>query len=312
MIDLFDCHCDTILRCYQKGARLGKNTGHNDLERTRKFGRYAQFFAAFGSPEDMPGRSLWEVFLEETELFFRELKENEHRVAFCRSGAEAQEAFAAGKCAAFLSAEGAELLDCDTAKLRRAHELGVRAVNLTWNHANALSGTNAEEKDRGLSPRGRDFVREMDRLGILVDVSHLSDPGFWDVMEISAGPVIASHSNSREVFFDARNLTDEQFTAIIGKNGVAGLNMYAGFLGETPDLDTVVAHLEHFLSLGGEKNVALGGDWDSCTRLPAGLTGIQDMDRLYERLLARNYEEDLVRGLFYFNLMRVVNEVCNT
>ena len=123
-------------------------------------------------------------------------------------------------------------------------------------------------------------------------------------------PFFASHSNSRAVFFDPRNLTDAQFTAIIEHHGVAGLNLYAGFLGEEADLDTVVAHLEHFLALGGEANVSLGGDWDGCETLPRGVSGIQDMDRLYERLLQRNYPEALVRALFYDNLMRVVSEVC--
>lgn len=286
-------------------------SGHLDLTRTRKYGRYAQFFAMFGSPEDMPGRSLWDVFQEEYGLFIRELEQNKEAVSLCRSGNEARAAFAAGKSAAFLSVEGADLLDCDLEKLCEAYRMGVRAVNITWNHANRLSGTNAEEPERGLSGEGRAFVREMNRLGMLVDVSHLSDPGFWDVMEETSGPVIATHSNSRAVFFDPRNLTDGQFTAIIKKRGVAGLNMYAGFLGETPTIDTVVAHLEHFLALGGEESVALGGDWDGCSRLPDGIAGIQDMDKLYETLLRRNYSEKLVRGVFYTNMMRVVSEVCS-
>lgn len=311
MIDLFDAHCDTILRCYLQGGGFRRSPGHLDLERTRKFGHYAQFFACFGEPEDMPGRALWDVFLEEVALFHREIEANADLAAFCRTAQDAERARGAGRSAAFLSAEGAELLDCDLDKLRRAHELGVRAVNITWNHPNALSGTNAEEPQRGLSEQGRAFVQEMERLGMLVDVSHLSDPGFWDVMETVRGPVIATHSNSRAVFFDPRNLTDAQFTAIIEHHGVTGLNMYAGFLGEDPDVDTVIAHLEHFLALGGEENVALGGDWDGCTRLPRGFTGIHDMDKLYEALLRRNYREDLVRGVFYTNLMRVVSEVCS-
>ena len=149
MIDLFDGHCDTILKCYLEGMSMCRSPGHLDLERTRKFGRYAQFFAAFGSPEDMPGRALWEVFLEEAALLQRELEANSDRVALCRTGAEAEAAFQAGKAAAFFSAEGAELLDCDLEKLRIAHKMGVRAVNLTWNHPNALSGTNAKEQDLG-------------------------------------------------------------------------------------------------------------------------------------------------------------------
>ena len=146
---------------------------------------------------------------------------------------------------------------------------------------------------------------------MLVDVSHLSDPGFWDVIETTARPVIATHSNARAVFPNPRNLTDEQFTAIINTNGVAGLNMYAGFLGDEPDLDTVRAHLEHFLALGGEDHVSMGGDWDGCTQLPQGIHGIQDMEKLYEHLLRYNYTESLLEKLFYSNLMRVVNEVCS-
>lgn len=310
-MDLFDGHCDTILKCYLEGGGLRRQTGHLDLERRRGKGRWAQFFATFGSPEDMPGRSLWEVFLEEYALFCSEMDANADLVSFCRTGAEAEAAFAAGKTAAFLSAEGAELLDCDLDKLRLAHRMGVRIVNITWNHPNALSGTNAEEQDRGLSEQGRAFVKTMGELGMLVDVSHLSDPGFWDVMEITDRPVVATHSNSRSVFPHPRNLTDEQFTAIINTNGVAGLNMYAGFLGDDPDLDTVVSHLEHFLALGGENNVSMGGDWDGITSMPRGMSGIQDMEKLYEHLLRRNYSEALLEKVFYSNLMRVVNEVCS-
>ena len=310
-MDLFDGHCDTILKCYLEGGGLRRQTGHLDLERRRGKGRWAQFFATFGSPEDMPDRSLWEVFLEEYALFRSEIDANADLVTFCRTGAEAEAAFAAGKTAAFLSAEGAELLDCDLEKLRMAHRMGVRIVNITWNHPNALSGTNAEEPDRGLSEQGRAFVKMMGELGMLVDVSHLSDPGFWDVMEITHRPVVATHSNSRAVFPHPRNLTDEQFTAIINTNGVAGLNMYAGFLGDDPDFDTVVSHLEHFLALGGENNVSMGGDWDGITSMPRGMNGIQDMEKLYEHLLRRNYSETLLEKVFYSNLMRVVNEVCS-
>lgn len=310
-MDLFDGHCDTILRCYLEGGGLRRQAGHLDLERRRGKGRWAQFFATFGSPEDMPGRSLWEVFLEEYALFRSEMDANADLVAFCRTGEEARAAFAAGKTAAFLSAEGAELLDCDPDKLRLAHRMGVRAVNITWNHPNALSGTNAEEPDRGLSEQGRAFVKTMGELGMLVDVSHLSDPGFWDVMEITDRPVVATHSNARAIFPHPRNLTDAQFTAIINTNGVAGLNMYAGFLGEDPDFDTVVSHLEHFLALGGENNVSMGGDWDGITQMPRGMSGIQDMEKLYEHLLRRNYSESLLEKVFYSNLMRVVNEVCS-
>ena len=314
-MDVFDGHCDTVLICHQFGGGFARNRYHVDLERAGRYRRYAQFFALFGQPEDFPGKDrrglpFREIFQREYGLFYREMEANAGVIAHCRTAAEAEAAFAAGKMAAFLSVEGAELLDCSTERLEEAHALGVRAVTLTWNHVNALSGTNAEDPDRGLTAQGRAFVGKAEKLGLLVDVSHLSDPGFWDVAELLSGPFWASHSNARGVFSHPRNLTDSQFTAIIDHNGVAGLNLYGEFLGRTPDLDTVIAHLEHWLELGGARNVSLGGDLDGCSRLPAGFTGVESWAGLYERLLERNYPQALVDDLFFNNLMRVVSEVC--
>ncbi|MDE6107455.1 MAG: dipeptidase, partial [Oscillospiraceae bacterium] len=228
----------------------------------------------------------------------------------CRTAEEIESAWADGKTAALLSIEGGELLDCDLDKLEEVYHWGVRAINLTWNYTNELSGTNVEDKEKGLTEQGRAFVVKMQRLGMLVDVSHLSDPGFWDVIDLAKKPIIATHSNSRAVCPHTRNLTDEQFKALIKNGGVAGLNMCDEFVGEAPTVDTLVAHVEHWFSLGGEHNVSLGGDWDGISGMPAGMHGVQDLDKLAERLLHMNYNEDKVRGIFYQNLMRVVKEVC--
>ena len=309
-ISVFDGHCDTILRCWETGQDLADNDGAVDLTRGGRFGRYCQFFALFSVDDPKTGKNAHQAYEEQYALFCRQMEAHSDAVVQCRNGEDAQQAHRQGKIAAFLSVEGAHSLNCDLDQLRLAYARGVRAVNLTWNNPNLLSGTNCQERSRGLSGQGRAFVREMERLGMLVDVSHLSDPGFWDVAEELSGPFFASHSNARAVFSHPRNLTDEQFTAIIDHNGVVGLNLYANFLGERADLDTAIAHLEHWLELGGERTVALGGDLDGCSSLPEGITGIQDLDRLWERLLQRNYSEALVRALFFENLMRVVSEVC--
>ena len=309
-MELFDGHCDTLSRCCRTGEGLWENRGQLDLSRTRRFDRYAQFFAIFGEAGLSEDEPIQGTFLRQYRFFQREIEKNSSRVLHCRTGRDAELAFASGRAAAFLSVEGAELLGCSLAGLEEAWRLGVRAVNLTWNHANALSGSNREEQDRGLTPLGKTFVLRMQELGMLVDLSHLSDPGFWDVMELVRKPVFASHSNSRSVFFAHRNLTDQQFTAIMNCGGVVGLNLYTGFLGQPANLDTVLAHLEHFLALGGAKAVCLGGDWDGCPQLVAGISGIQEIGLLWERLLQRNYQENLIQDLFYSNLMRVVSEVC--
>lgn len=312
MMELFDCHCDTISRCWRSGGHLREASGHLDLKRAAAFRRYGQFFALFADDDDTEGgKTFPQIFKAQYAFFNREMAKSRDLAEFCRTGEQAEAAFAQGKAAAFLSVEGAELLGCSLRGLEDAFAKGVRAVNLTWNRANLLSGSNCQEPERGLSVQGRAFVRRMQELGMLVDVSHLSDPGFEDVMELAEKPVIASHSNARSLCSCQRNLTDRQFAGIIKTGGVAGLCMYADFLGEHASLDAVLAHLEHFLSLGGEKNIAVGGDWDGCARLPRGINGIQDMERLYELLLRRNYSQALIGAVFYTNIMRVVKEVCS-
>lgn len=306
---IFDGHCDTLLRCYLEGGGLRKRAGHLDLERLSSLGHCAQFFAIFGSKTDTPG-SLEQVFQRQVAIFQREMTANADLVVHCRTADEIEAAWSSGRQAAFLSVEGADLLSCDLQKLEEAYRLGVRAVNLVWNYENALSGSNAESPKKGLTEQGRAFVWRMQELGMLVDVSHLSDPGFWDVMELAQKPIFASHSNARAVCGHKRNLTDEQFTAIIRNRGVAGINMAAEFLSDDPDLNTVVAHIEHWLALGGEQNVSLGGDWDGIDRAPRGVMGIQNLEDLAERLLQLNYPEQRVNDIFYNNLMRVVREVC--
>ena len=196
-VPYLDAHCDTVSRISRlPGRHLDRHTGQWDLGRMSAFaGPRAQFFAVF-SLLGRPGAARRQIA-----AFHRECARSSDQVAHCRSGAEAERAIAQGKLCAFLSVEGAELLRCSLEGLRWAFEQGVRAVNLTWNRSNALSGGHQEEPERGLSQQGRAFVNRMNELGMLVDVSHLSDAGFWDVAEWTEKPFMASHSNSRSVFF---------------------------------------------------------------------------------------------------------------
>ena len=310
-MDLFDGHCDTMMRCYRYGYGIRENWGNQDLRRTSAFGRYGQFFALFGEEVVENRVQLGEVLEAEYEIFRREMDKNQDLITFCRTGREAQEAFRQGKMAAFLSIEGADMIGCTLGGLERAWQMGVRAINLTWNHANVLCGTTEEEPERGLSEQGKAFARRMQELGMLVDVSHMSDAAFWDVAELAAKPFVATHSNSRALCDHVRNLTDEMFLAIKASGGTAGINMYRTFLGEPTTVDTVVAHMEHFLALGGEETVAMGGDLDGCyDEMPDGITGVEHIEKIYNRLLQRNYSESLVHAIFFDNFMRVVNEVC--
>lgn len=306
---VFDGHCDTISRAWYTGTGIRRTDGHLDLERMHTCGQWAQFFALF-MVKDRAEKPMWDIFQEQYQVFQREMAANADLVVQCRTAEDIENAWAAGKSAALLSVEGAELLECGLEHLEEAHELGARAVNLTWNFENAFSGSNAQGSGHGLTAAGKDFVRRMGELGMLVDVSHLSDPGFWDVAELGAGPIFASHSNARAVCGHRRNLTDEQFVALVKSGGVAGLNLCDEFVGEEPTVDDLIAHIEHWFSLGGEENVSLGGDWDGIEKMPQGMTDIRDVEGLAQRLLRMNYPEDRVNGLLYGNLLRVVRAVC--
>lgn len=308
-IPLFDGHCDALYKIMATpDQHLTDSDGQWSLHRCQQFAPQAQIFAVFAdsAQPDAREQAAWQI-----ERIHQECALAPDRIALCTTDTQAEEAVAAGKLAAFLSVEGAELLDCSLEKLRWAHGQGVRIVHPTWNHANALAGSHCDQPERGLSQRGRRFVSEMVRLGMLVDVSHLSEAGFWDVVELVQGPFLASHSNSQSAFFHSRNLTDRQFTAIMKYRGVVGLNAYARFLGDDPVTTADLRrHLEHFLALGGTENVALGGDWDGCDQLPEGFEGVWDWADFYEELLRCNYPESLLRDLFWNNLMRTVKTVC--
>ena len=326
MISYFDAHCDTIYRCLETGetsaleygedreeqrryyavsTHLRKNGGHIDLERGLKFQRCAQFFALFHDAAEAPADGMWAQCQRMHDFFLREMADNADIARHCRTGGEVDAAVAEGKVAALLSIEGADLIDCDVHKIETVSGWGVRLLNPVWNRANMLSGTNAEEPERGLSAEGRDFIHVLEEYNIYPDVSHLSDVGFWDLVNMAKRPIIASHSNARAVCPHRRNLTDDQFRAIRDLGGVVGLNLYLDFVGE-PTMDALVAHVEHFLNLGGEKTLCLGGDLDGCEALAADLTGMQDVPKLYDALRTRGYGEELLEDIFWNNLRRLI------
>lgn len=305
-ISFFDAHCDTISCCTHLGWNVAKSIGHVDLERGQLFEHYAQVFAIYYDPAKIAAERMFAEFNRQKEVFFRQLRLNENTVMHCKTLADLEHAESTRKIAALLSVEGADLLECDPAKLDIASELGVKMINLTWNRPNAISGTNLEDRDRGLSRLGIDFVKRAQKLGILVDVSHLSDAGFWDLIDVTEKPIVASHSNSRSLCDHTRNLTDDMFKAILEVKGFVGINFYSPFVGLDNSIDAIFAHLEHFLELGGERTVGFGADWDGCDQMPERIRGIQDMDRIYDKMLQRNYSEELIHNIFYDNLKRTI------
>lgn len=298
-IPLFDCHCDTAARAREHGEKLRRNRMQLDLERLSHYSPAGQVFAVCAADDAAPVK-----FADVSIAFFLEqIKENSDIVKLCLNFRDILSAEKEGKIAALLSIEGAEQIS----DIDEAYGQGVRIVHMTWNHDNALCGA-AMDSGAGLTQEGKSFVLRAQQLGIMLDMSHVSECGFWDTLSISTRPVIAGHSNARAVCNVTRNLTDAQFTALVKQGGGAGINLYPEFLGLGRDIDAVFAHIEHFMSLGGERAVFLGCDLDGIEQMPKGISGVQDLGRIYEALLRHNYPERLARDIFRNNILRVMEK----
>ena len=313
-IPVFDLHCDTALvllgQSLNEAGSLGKNQLHIDLERAAGLEGYCQCFACFTTPMMREEQGVSPIVLFERELatIQREVDRNKGLISFAYSMAEVERNREKGKMSAILTIEGPAGFDFDPELLENLYQIGFRVTTLGWNEQNVLTGSNVT--GGGLTEKGKAYVREAQRLGMLVDVSHISDEGFWDIIDCTQAPIVATHSNSRRVWDHSRNLTDEMFRAICRTGGVVGINQFEEFLGEHSTLDTVCNHIFHFLELDPSgKHIALGGDLDGCDRLSRGFEGIQSYPALAERLLERGLGEEIIRNIFWNNAMNVFRVV---
>lgn len=312
---VFDLHCDTALALLgsdvNSAGSLRKNDLHIDLERAKALPGYAQCFACFTTPHHEKWGNLSPVTVFERELatIQREIDKNKRLISISYSPTEIRQNLEKGKASAILTIEGPAGFGFDAVLLQDLALIGFRMTTLSWNEQNVLTGSHLT--GGGLTEQGREFVKEAQRVGMIVDVSHISDEAFWDIMDITKAPIIASHSNSRAVCDVSRNLTDDMFRAICQSGGVAGINQYSAFVGNNPDLDTVCDHIFHWLELDPDcKHIALGGDLDGCDSLVDGFDGIQSYPALAQRLLDRGLTEDMVRNIYWNNAMGVMEQCC--
>ena len=312
---VFDLHCDTALALLGKDGRevgsLLQNDLHIDLTRAGELPGYAQCFACFTTPmmQDWMQVSPVVVFQREIAAITEQIEKNSHLIRFAKTPSEVRENYANGLMSAILTVEGPAGIDFDAGKLQELREKGFLITSLGWNEENVLTGSNVT--GGGLTDQGREFVHEAQRLGMAVDVSHISDEGFWDIMDITEKPVIATHSNSRAVCNHSRNLTDDMFRAICQSGGIAGFNQCDAFVGVQPTLDTVCDHILHFLEIDPEgKHIALGADLDGCDVLPEGFDGVQSYPDMAQTLRQRGVDEKLLKQIFWENSLEVLDKCC--
>ena len=324
---VWDLHCDTLseLRKAEHAGRpksFAQNDLHIDLEKLQKGDYLLQCFAAFVNLGDKtPGADPLVTALEEIDQFKRIMAAYPEKIAPVYTAADIRRNAAAGKISGMLTIEEGACCKGSVGVLRRMYELGVRMMTLTWNHENELAspqrnpgGVLVPQTEKGLTGKGFEFLAEMERMHMIVDVSHLSDKGFWDIVEHGTRPFAASHSNCRALAPHCRNLTDEMIRALANKGGLVGLNYCSGFLDNQPEeklcrstTALMAKHAAHFKQVGGIEIIGLGSDFD-------GIGGKLEMDDcsklplLADALRREGFTEDEVAAIFYRNARRFFEE----
>lgn len=301
---IFDAHCDTIEKLSIPGNSLYESFGHCDLKRMENYQSFVQVFACCVYPEKMG----MDAFLQADNMisvFLDQIAQNNSKILLCKNSDDVNRVFSQEKIGAILALEGGSPLNGNIENVDYFFNRGVRIITLTWNHRNELGVGAMTANDEGLTHFGKDVVCRMHELGMIVDVSHLSDQGFYDVCQMDSIPFIASHSNARAICNHPRNLSDDMIREIIGRKGMIGFNLYAPFLSEKQpaSIDHVIQHLEHILSLGGENCIGFGCDFDGMDLLPSGINGVQDLDTLCNRLLQRNHSEEFIEKITFRNFI---------
>ena len=293
----FDLHCDTLTNCYKAGEGLKNNTQHISYERCPA-DVYIQCCACW-IQESIKREDAWQYFVNCAELLKKQKEENGIEQIITK---EDLEKASKGK-AAILTIENCAAFAGDINNIEKAHDLGCKMATLTWNGANDLGSGVLSGKDYGLTEFGKKAVKEMERVGIVIDISHSSELLFWDVAENTEQPFAASHSNSITLCSNKRNLTDAQFAEIKRRGGVVGLNFFKKFLNndwQKASMENVFEHADYFLSLGGEDVIAMGSDFDGC-EIPDDMTGVESIETLYNIFARHNYSEELMDKIFYKN-----------
>jgi membrane dipeptidase len=304
-----DLHCDTASRIFYEKLNINHKECKVNINNLKKGDNLGQVFAFFIDQE--LNQDPYDEFLKLYNSFIKEINGNINEIEIVRNIDELKNAERCNKIGAFLSIEEGEVIKGSIDNLKQVYEMGIRIITITWNYKNLLGYPNAKYtyKYNGLTNKGIEVVEACESLGIIPDVSHLSDAGFYDLIKICKKPFIASHSNSRAITNHPRNLTDGMIKLLAEKGGIMGINFCADFLGNEPiaSIDEMVYHIKHIRNIGGIDVLALGSDFDGIHN-EVEIKDASEFNKLYNVLINNNFTELEVEKLFYKNAIRVFKD----
>lgn len=320
-LNVIDMHCDTITRQEIRSFGLYKNSLHIDIDKMSKGQYLMQTFAIFLPLLKYPHP--FEEAKSYIEVFKKEMEKNSHIISQVRNYRELQNNKSIKKLSALLSVEEGGIIEGKLENLQYLYDQGVRMMTLTWNYPNEIGYPNFKldgkrssisgkpnTKD-GLTPFGIEVVKKMNELGMIIDVSHLSDAGFYDCIKYSTKPIVASHSNSRTICGVVRNLTDDMIIKLKENGGVMGINYCPDFISKSKknQIPDIVKHINHIKKVGGIDVIALGSDFDGIPT-PNGMSDCSKTLELKEALINEGYTQEEIDKIFHLNFLRVFKKVC--
>lgn len=284
-MQLFDLHCDTLYRVHTEGLKADNPILSVTPQKAEMFEKYSQLMAVW-IPDSIRGEAAFDFFKSCADIFKKTyLPLNDNHKKF------------------MLSVENGSVIGGDISKISLLKEYDVKTVTIIYNEDNELGSGALSDSKFGLTESGKKAVTEFENNDIYIDLSHSSVRTFYDVAELSSKPITATHSNSNSLCPHKRNLTDEQFKIIKDSQGIVGVNFYPPFLNfddSKANINDVIKHIYHFLSLGGEDTVCIGSDFDGCDALNE-LDSLEKISVLYENLLKSGFNEQVVQKILYYN-----------
>jgi membrane dipeptidase len=298
---------------------------HTDLHRLERGGVDAQFFSIWADPRGRGPGEYRTRAIEMIEALIPQFARHAPRLTLATSSDDIRQAAAAGKIAGLMGLEGGHAIENDLENIENFHDLGIRYMTLTWQNSNDWADSSGDARRHGgLTDFGRQVVLEMNRVGMLVDISHVSDETFWDVLETTSVPVIASHSSARALVDVPRNMSDEMLEAVRANGGIVMINFGGTFIdpakagyGRTAldmllhlgpsrvPLSRLLDQIEHVATVAGIDHVGLGSDFDGTLFMPDGVRDVAGFPNITAGLLERGYSEEQVRKILGENFLRV-------
>lgn len=302
MLSFADLHCDTLLSCYENQTDLSYQTLHINGQYFQNFERYIQVFAHF-IPEETPHK--WDFFQSFLKNSFKVLEKS--KLPIMVNAADLKQ-----RHLALLSVEGGDFFENETQILPRVSflkENNIAFFSLIYNHKNALGCGCADKIDTGLTPLGKKVLKALEEKGIIPDVSHASFKSTKEILELSSGPVCATHSNAFDLTPHRRNLCKEHLHAIAQSGGLVGVNLYPPFLSaRTASVDDIFRHVDYLINCCGENAVVFGCDFDGVDKLPQGIYNLSSIESVYLEFERRGYSQSVIEKLFYKNVYEFLKE----